>query len=214
MNKKVEKIDLDDVEKNLKKFVEDDKYGRDAETISNIIHKNPENKDVDIVITKMCLIDYANGTNLIKFLGKDGYIHELAERIISKEVNFDERVQNGDIKLVSELSKWCKEHLKCNLFSFMSKYCFYHNQKDFVIYDTILSEDLYEFISDEEFKEIRGEKLGKTSFKKMKQNFDYEYYKETIDKIIEKRGLKGKINYQKFDKYIWWRGKLKRGEIK
>ena len=126
---------------------------------------------------KICLIDL---TNIMRNLGKDGGLYDLVAKIT--QVDFDNRVSNGDISLVNELAKWTKEKFGNNLFSFISKYCLYHNvhcynKDDFVIYDSILAENISKYISDEEFKNLTGKNLYKNSIKKCKYDYKYEDYK-------------------------------------
>ena len=64
--------------------------------------------------------------------------------------NFDERVKSGDLTLVNDLAKWTKETLNKNLFSFISKYCLYHNvhcydKDDYAIFDSVLCDNLYKY---------------------------------------------------------------------
>ena len=113
---------------------------------------------------KICLIDLTNGTNLMRNLGKDGGLYDLVAKIT--QVDFDNRVSNGDISLVNELAKWTKEKFGKNLFSFISKYCLYHNAHCY-------NKD----ISDEEFKNLTGKNLYKNSIKKCKYDYKYEDYK-------------------------------------
>lgn len=182
------------------------KYGREAELIESSIEQYPLNTDKATVAMKICLIDLTNGTNLMRNLGKEGGIYDLAEKI--SQVNFDERVNQGDPILVNELAKWTKEKFDKNLFSFISKYCLYHNvyaykKDDYVIYDSVLAENLGQYITEEEFKEITGRNLYKNSIKKCKYNYDYEEYRKIIECIIKSNNLNVERVHRKIDWYIW-----------
>ena len=195
--------DLEDAEQIVKNHP---KYGREAELIEKAIEQYTENTDKTTVAMKICLIDLTNGTNLMRNLGKEGGIYDLAEKIT--QVNFDERVKNGDATLINELAKWTKEKFDKNLFSFISKYCLYHNvhahkEDDYVIYDSVLAENLGQYITDEEFKKITGRNLHKNSIKKCKYNYDYEEYRKIIECIIESNNLNVERVHRKMDWYIW-----------
>ena len=201
--------DLDNAEKSVKK---DDKYGRESILINSALQQYPSNNDIATVAMKISLIDLTNGTNLSRNLGKKGGIYDLASKIT--EVNFDKRVAEGDLDLVNELSKWTKEKLGKNLFSFITKYCLYHNvhcynRDNFVIYDSILVNNLYKYITKEDFKNITGKKLSKSSIKKFKDNFQYKEYKKVIDFIIEKNQITTERKYRKFDWFIWYKYRKK-----
>ena len=149
----IEKITNDDLEFAEYRVKNDIKYGREGVLIDSALRQYPQNNDIAIVSMKICLIDLTNGTNLMRNLGKDGGLYDLAEKII--QVDFDKRVSTGDLSLVNELAKWTKEKFGKNLFSFISKYCLYHNvhcydKDDYVIYDSVLAENISKYISDEE----------------------------------------------------------------
>lgn len=202
--KKISNKDLELIEQRVKNDI---KYGREGILIKSALTKNPNNNDISIVSMKICLIDLTNGTNLMRNLGKNGGLYDLSEKIT--QIDFDNRVKNGDISIVNELAKWTKEKLGKNLFSFISKYCLYHNlycynRDDFVIYDSVVAESLNRYISDEDFEFITGKKLYKNSIKKYKYNFQYEEYKKIIDFILEKNNINVSMPHRKMDWFIWY----------
>ena len=143
--KNIESISNKDLEIAAKKIKDDDKYGREGKLIASALKQFPLNNDKEIISMKICLIDLTNGTNLMKNLGINGGIVDLSEKIA--QVNFDRRVEMGDLTLVNELAKWTKEKIGKNLFSFISKYCLYHNyhcynRDDYVIYDSVLANNI------------------------------------------------------------------------
>lgn len=159
---------------------------------------------------KICLIDLTNGTNLMRNLGKNGGIYDLADKIT--KIDFDKRVANGDLSLVNELSKWTKEKFRKNLFSFISKYCLYHNvhcydRDDFVIYDSVLADNLYKYITNDEYKKLTGDILYKNSLRKYKSSFRYEDYKKVIDFIIKKNNISVEKPHRKIDWLIWYKNR-------
>lgn len=199
--------DLQFVEQHVK---DDPKYGREGVLIDSALRQYPYNNDIAVVSMKICLIDLTNGTNLMRNLGTDGGLYDLAKRIT--EIDFDERVSKGDMSLVNELAKWTKEKIGKNLFSFISKYCLYHNvhcydKDDFVIYDSVLAENINKYITDEEFKSITGKNLYKNSIKKYRNNFKYEDYKKIIDFIIKKNNITVSKAHRKMDWFIWYKNR-------
>lgn len=204
---KISNVDLEQAEQRVKNDI---KYGREGILIDSALRQYPNNNDVSTVSMKICLIDLTNGTNLMRNLGKDGGLYDLAHKIT--QVDFDKRVATGDVSIVNELAKWTKEIFGKNLFSFISKYCLYHNvhcydRDDFVIYDSVLAENIYKYISDEEFKNITGKALYKNSLKKYKYDFKYEDYKKIIDFIIEKNNITVSKAHRKMDWFIWYKNR-------
>lgn len=120
--KSISNKDLELAEQEVKNDI---KYGSESILIDTALQQYPLNNDRATVAMKISLIDLTNGTNLMRNLGKNGGIYDLSDKIT--KIDFDNRVANGDLKLVNELSRWTKEKLGRNLFSFISKYCLYHN---------------------------------------------------------------------------------------
>lgn len=206
----IDNILNEDLELAEQRVKNDIKYGREEILIDSALTKYPYNKDKAIVSMKICLIDLTNGTNLMRNLGKDGGLYDLADKIT--KIDFDKRVAKGDMTLVNELARWTKEKFGKNLFSFISKYCLYHNvhcynKDDFVIYDSVLADNIYKYISDEDFKNITGNNLHKNSIKKYKDNFKYEDYKMVIDFIIKKNNITVDSPHRKIDWFIWYKNK-------
>lgn len=206
----IENITNEDLELAEQRVNDDIKYGRERILIDSALQQYPQNNDIATVSMKICLIDLTNGTNLMRNLGKDGGLYDLANKIT--QIDFDKRVANGDTSLVNELSKWTKEKFGKNLFSFISKYCLYHNvhcynKDDFVIYDSVLAENISKYISDEEFKNITGKNLYKNSINKYKYDFKYEEYKQIIDFIIEKNNITVSKAHRKMDWFIWYKNR-------
>lgn len=206
----IEKITNKDLELYAKKVKEDIKYGGEGVLIDEALKKYPYNDNKSIVAMKICLIDITNGTNLSRNLGKKGGLYKLSEKIVSS--NFDDRVKNGDLSIVEELSKWTKEEFGKNLFSFITKYCLYHNnhcyeKDDFAIYDSVVSKNLYRYLSKEEYCNLTGKTLRKNSFNKLKDEYNYLEYMKVINYIIKKNNITVERPHRKLDWYIWYKNR-------
>lgn len=219
-----------------------DRYSLDENAEGNAFNeafKNfPLNKNPEIVAMKIALVDMTNSTNLGRILGNKDYyqgdkhiirevftLSDLIRKIISIE-NFDERVKQGDITLVSELTKWSKDR-GANLMSFFSKYCLYHNyctygKDDYSIYDSVLQQNLGGYLIPEEFKQLFPNITINESFDtakfvanqiiKMKEACDYEAYWNLIDKILTLKNISDKqvrFKRRKLDHFVWYLNRTK-----
>lgn len=206
----LEVITNEGLELYTQKVKNDIKYGGEGILIDEALKKYPYNDNKSIVAMKVCLIDITNGTNLSRNLGKKGGLYKLSEKIASS--NFDDRVKNGDLTIVAELSKWTKEEIGKNLFSFITKYCLYHNnhcydKDDYAIYDSVVSKNLYRYISKEEYHKLTGKVLRKNSFNKLKKEYNYKEYMRVIDFIIQKNNITVEHPHRKLDWYIWYKNR-------
>lgn len=206
----IEKITNEDLELYAKKVREDTKYGGEGLLIDEALKNYPNNTNLSIVAMKICLIDITNGTNLSRNLGKKGGLYKLSEKITNS--NFDERIKNGDITLVEELAKWTKKEFNKNLFSFITKYCLYHNihcynKDDYAIYDSVVSKNLSRYISNEEYQLLTGKPLRKNSFTKLKDHYNYQEYMKIINYIIQKNNITVEKPHRKLDWFIWYKNR-------
>ena len=207
----VEKITDEELELYAQKVRDDIKYGGEGILIDEALKNNPLNNDKSLVAMKICLIDITNGTNLSRNLGKDGGLFKLSQKIVDS--NFDERVKNGDTSIIPELAKWTKKEFGKNLFSFITKYCLYHNvhcynKDDYAIFDSVVSKSLHKYISKEDYEILTGNKLRYDSFFKMKDEYNYDLYLKIIDFIIEKNKISVENPHRKLDWFIWYKNRI------
>ena len=210
------------------------KYAKDLIHIQEIIKKYPSNKieDYNEVLLKICYIDMIAGTNLIRNLGKKGGLYTLADAIIDSD--FDKRIIKYDYRLLIDIANKLKgdEDIDKNLFSFISKYCVYHNcyaynRDDYAIVDNVLCDNLKRFISQEEYEILcepdeENKRLSSKAFYRMKDNIgddkgiikgnNYNTYVKVINKILENAKKDAKIDQPKraLDLYIWNKYKPKK----
>ena len=171
----------------------DDKYGKEYRLIEDVLKKYPNNKTIEDVACKIAVIDFTNSTNL--HFSKN--LYTLAE-IITK-VGFDAKVAEGDVSLVSKIIQEC--HVK--LYSFVSKYCCYHNtflynRDDYSIYDSVVKKHLPEYAT---------EKLPASKWRK---NFNYETFNQYIGDLLDEYGITAATEPQRrrlFDHYVWYKNK-------
>lgn len=107
------------------------------------------------------------------------------------------RLNAGDIALVSEIAGLLKtdDEKKKEYISFASKFCAFHNESKFPIYDRISREMLAKINKEYHFTD-----------KFNKDKIPYEKYVKIYDLFIEEFNLK-ELTYREVDKYLWLSGK-------
>lgn len=197
-NKEIKSLDpeavaqiIDEINGKSKEFIADEKM------VDEFLKNHPKNDDLITVIQKIRLIDLINSTNLRMY--KEGItVTELAQ-IIVNESRFDSWIQNGDSEAVKLIAR---NKGSINLFSFASKYCCYHNYcvygKDaYSIYDTVLKDTLPYYYP-----------ISKTDIENMRETFDYDQYRITIDKVIKNNHITCTFKRRKTDLFLWYHNKL------
>ena len=172
-------------------------YGKEANLIGKILRRLPENVDPEIVALKVSLIDMTNTTQLSR---AKSYLslNDITD-IICNTRDIDNRLEAGDITLVSEMSKECQDKFGYNPFSFMSKYCTYHNvevyrKDDFSIFDTVLKNNIPKYVKGLKASTIDG----------WRKKCDYASYWNCIDGLLKEFQLTIDNKRRAFDYCIWY----------
>lgn len=192
MTKKITQKEVNDYAIKIKKK-ENAKYNDEYQLITNAIKAFPKNTDPSIVAMKIALIDLTHGTNLLRNLGKASGLNKLTTKIT--EINFDERINKPDFTLVNELIRFTKENIGKNLGSFITKYCFYHNEKEYSIYDDRIVNNIGKYIP--------KKNLSKKAIRNLIKEYKYEEYIKIINSIIKENHLTGDDIHRKLDWFLW-----------
>lgn len=183
-------------------------YTKQEEILCNLFRKYPSNTDFEEVVYKITILDRFYSTNLRfndKTLSaekdsKSGVI-EVANIILGIK-DFDKRVKNGDKKLVDQIVNTAKQDKNMkSVYSFATKYCSFHNPKDYPIYDNFVKEEL---------KYYRNQKVSEFKF----QNKDLENYREFVKVVKNFKEIFNleKYSFKQIDQYLWLVGKRRCAE--
>ena len=146
----------------------------------------PENKSIEDVLLKAATLNDFYSTNIFS-------IFPVAKHIL--ELDIDNRLAEGRVGLVEDIQTVViggKEH---HFYSFASKYCSHHNEKDFPIYDSFVDEVLRYFRARDGFAQFRNDELKV-----------YPRFKELLIAFRSFYGLE-QFSLKEVDKYIWQLGK-------
>lgn len=176
------------VDSYLKKWDKLENYHLQEDALNKLFFKLcPCNKDMSDILLKVAALNDFYSTNIFS-------VYPVAKHIL--ELNIDERLKFGDVKLVSELQKVeLKDGVTKYFYSFASKYCSHHNPSDFPIFDNYVEKVLCYF----------GKKDGFSKFKKEDLK-NYEVFKHTLIEFCCFYGL-CKYNLKEIDRFIWQLGK-------
>jgi hypothetical protein len=144
------------------------------------------NDNIEDILIKCSSLNDFYSTNIFD-------IHTVAQHILSLKI--DERLKNGDLSLVDEIS-----HVEVNgklhtFYSFATKYCSHHNPERYAIYDSYVEKVLVSMNSRDHFMDFKQEELK-----------DYETYMRVIKAFQQRYGLM-QYNIKRLDQYLWQLGK-------
>ena len=155
--------------------------------LRKLFHRTyPRNNDLDEVLVKVATLNDFYSTNIFN-------IFAVAKHILSIP-RIDSRLQSGDESLVGAIA-----HITINgkakyLYSFATKFCAHHNDKDFAIYDSYVEKMLWHFQKCDRFGDFVRDDLR-----------DYVAFKKALNDFRAFYALK--CNLKQLDRYLWLAGK-------
>ena len=148
------------------------------------------------IAAKVLLLDKLYSTQLFRYK-KLEFLPELVENIRTIP-NFDERVANGDPKVVCEIYRGFDK----KLFSFATKYCCLHNtvvygRDDYSIYDSAVRKLLPKYA-----KQV-GVKLTGAQLDRWYKEDNYEAFNNAVDAVLNAAKINIENRKRKFDLFLW-----------
>lgn len=177
----------------VKKFENDERYSLADKIIKKLIGRFSSNKKLDDILVKVSVINNLYSTNVFATF-------RLAKHIQSS--NLDSLIKKGNPLAVQKIANGHKINSTKNkkeiyFYSFATKYCNWHNQDSYPIYDKYVEKILIAYRKQDNFSKFRKYDL-KTydEFKRVMLDFKKFY-------SLQKHNLK------EIDKFLWIYGKEK-----
>ena len=185
-------------QKELKKWLDNWKKNKNMENYRNqenalnkLFHETyPKNNDINEILIKVATLNDFYSTHILN-------IFKVAEHIKNIK-NLDDRLQKGDEKLIKEIAKVGlknKNGKKIIFYSFATKFCSHHNDKDFAIYDRYVEKILMHF---------KKHNFSK-NFTKKEDLKEYSNFKNIL--LDFRVYYKLDCNLKELDRYLWQLGR-------
>lgn len=196
---KVKKINIQEleyptielIEKYIEKFNNNKRYFSADRAILNLINSFPDNVKIEDVFLKVSVINALYSTNILD-------IFKIAEHILRLDIDTDLKKGNPEIIYsISHNHNICskKNNTEYNLYSFATKYCNWHNRKNYPIYDSFVSKVLIGYKTKYAFSSFNNNDLK-----------DFVIFKRVIADYICHFKLT-KYSLIEIDKFLWQYGK-------
>lgn len=178
---------IDEVEKYLKKWDSLENYVLQENSLNKLFYELvPNNKCMEDILIKASTLNDFYSTNIFS-------IFPVAKHILNLDI--DERLKNGDPRLVNEISQIKINGKTKNFYSFATKYCSHHYPLSFPIYDSYVEKILIYFRNKDHFLDFEKIDLK-----------DYEKFKNILIKFAEFYKIDN-FNLKDLDRYLWQLGK-------
>ena len=177
----------DEVERYLTKWAALENYHLQENALNKLFYELcPSNKDIEDVLLKCATLNDFYSTNIYS-------IYPVAKHIIKLDI--DDRLQDGDINLVSDIQHVVIGNKSHNFYSFATKYCSHHKPENYPIYDSYVEKVLCYFQKNDCFSKFKTRDLK-----------NYVVFKSVLEDFREFYNL-NKYSLKQIDQYIWQLGK-------
>lgn len=168
------------------RFENDPRYAPADNAIIKLIRQFPTNVEFEDVLLKVCTINSLYSTQIYATM-------VVAQHITGLKI--DQRLLAGDADLVSDVGHIAVGGKKKFFYSFATKYCSWHNQDAFPIYDTYVGDLLWQLKRQFNFADFHRNELR-----------EYSRYKEILMMFKDFFALSN-VSYKRLDKFLWMYGK-------
>lgn len=186
MQKMIERPSEEQVKKYIKHWNNLDNYIAQEKALNILFSYLPHNKKIEDVLLKVCCLNRFYSTNIFD-------VYTVSKHIVS--LNIDGRLKKKDLSVVKDIANVEMKNGKIkNFYSFATKYCSHHFERDFPIYDSYVDKMLTKINKQEHFSDFNKADL------KTYEN----YYKVLID--FRNHFNLGKFSLKQLDMYLWRAG--------
>ena len=189
----IERPSTELIDKYIKLFNNDLRYKPADDAINKLFSAFPSNKEVEDILLKISVINDLYSTNILATFKMAKHIQKL---------DIDKKLRDGNLDIVNEIAtghniRRKKTNTELNLYSFATKYCNWHNQDSFAIYDSFVDKILIAFKKKYLFSDFKQSDLK-----------DFRKFKRILDDFVIFFNLQSH-SLKEIDKFLWIYGKEK-----
>lgn len=171
------------IDKEIAAFEAEEETARAESTLRELIAAYPENRKIEHVLLKVLTVNALYHARVL-----DVDLHPLALHVGGID-NLDEKLQEGCPGAVDAI--WKSQGTRHHYFSFATKFCSWHNQEAYAIYDLNMWEAL---------RSYKSKELG-FQFKDSESK-DYAGFHAIVKRFQSSYGLAG-YSLKGVDKFLW-----------
>lgn len=181
------------LDKFIDKFNHLKRYKLADDAIIKLFEIFPKNNTIEDILLKVCVINDMYSTNIFSTF-------KMSEHILKLDI--DKSLGIGDPGVVHKIAQGHnirrkKNNKEINFYSFATKYCNWHNQESYAIYDSFVEKVLLAYRKKDQFSDFKNADLK-----------DFIKFKQIILDFSKFYGL-NKHNLKDIDKFLWIYGKEK-----
>jgi hypothetical protein len=190
MSVELEKPTVEAVKAAVKTF--DEKYRVFEDALTGLLEHYPNNTKTADVLLKVLTVNDLYSTQIPLFSDRIPTVYEVVDHIVERKIDSD--LDSGSTGLIYDIAR-TEIHNKIHFnYSFATKYCSWHRQDLFPIYDSRVDEYLWYAQNQGWIDPFKREELK-----------IYKRLKDAITELQDKCGL-GEFNFKQFDKFLYYEG--------
>ncbi len=174
------------VERYLKLFQQDERYAPADDGLTQLIAAFPKNSELGHVAVKASAINALYSTGILAIYQVAVHVHRL---------DIDAELAQHSTAVVDKIAAVKFRNKPHNLFSFASKYCSWHDQDNYPIYDRFVDALLRAYRRKDKFMSFKNADLRR-----------YECFKNIVSGFREHYGLQ-RFSFKELDKFLWLYGR-------
>jgi len=174
------------VERYLAQFRNDERYFLADEALIDLFEKFPANTKLQDILLKVSALNDLYSTNIFA-------TYQMAHHIQTLDIDPD--LAQKSTAVVNHIAAATFSGKRRNVYSFATKYCSWHDQDSYPIYDWFVEQVLLAYQEQDSF-----DKFTKLDLK------DYATYKRVLEGFRERYQLTG-YSFKQLDKFLWLLGK-------
>ena len=179
----LEKPTSDLVARYVKKFGED--YSPVEDALRLLFEHFPKNNNLSEIIVKVAAIDAIYSTNIRKKYA----FTKIAQHIFDQKI--DEDLARDDPAVVEKIAQAGKSRV----YSFATKYCHFHKQESYPVFDSFVEKLLIKYKKSERFADFNDSEM----------RVNYSRFLEVLKEFIKKFDLR--CTLKELDMFLWSYGK-------
>lgn len=187
--KKFKKPSINAVQKAVQRVKSTEKYINNSKALATIIKKFPNNTNLTDIYLKVVVLNDLYSTNIY-----DSF--KLAQGIYKLQI--DSEIKNNNIKIVNKIAKShnikTQKGDKYNFYSFATKYCSWHDQEFYPIFDSYVEKALISYKNSHHFEEFKNSDLK-----------DYKKFIKIINSFVQFFKLNS-FDLREVDYFLWYKG--------
>ncbi|STQ83719.1 hypothetical protein [Helicobacter fennelliae] len=187
--------------------LENGKYRENELALIDLVKHYKSNDSLKSILLKIATLNEFYSTNIKRAFSMANHILKLD---IDTKLKALKDSPHNELRCCKELVHSIANLEGTNFISFASKYCSFHNQELFPIFDNLVAKVLCQLQKSDNFSDFNPRRFANNPQHQLR---DYAIFKKAILDFINFYDLKD-FNFKEIDRFLWQKGRKEFGSAK